>query len=155
MADETIQYISSEQYEKFSLELKELKTEKIPTIAKRIDEARQMGDLSENAEYHSARDEMAWAQTRVKELEHILSTSEIISKPSSSQTIGVGSTIIVEVKGKEKKYTIVGPHEADPLKGLISNESPLGHSFIGKKIKDTVIVHAPAGDQTYKIIDIT
>lgn len=154
MADGEPQYISAESYEKFNEELRKLKSETIPAIAKRIDEARQMGDLSENAEYHSAREEMAWAQTRVQELEQILSNSSIISKPSSSHSVGVGSGIRVKVKGVEKKYTIVGPHEADPLHGHISNESPLGQSFLGKKIGDEVVVHTPGGDQTYTIIDI-
>ncbi len=154
MADDELQYISEESSEKFNEELRKLKSETIPTIAKRIDEARQMGDLSENAEYHSARDEMAWAQTRVQEIEHILSNSRIISKPSSSTTVGVGSTILVKVRGAEKKYTIVGAQEADPIQGHISNESPLGQAFLGKKVGDEVLVHAPAGDQTYTIIDI-
>lgn len=154
MADDQIQYISEESSEKFNEELRKLKSETVPAIAKRIDEARQMGDLSENAEYHSARDEMAWAQTRVQELQHILTNSNIISKPASSHTVGVGSTILVKVKGLEKKYTIVGAQEADPIRGHISNESPLGQAFLGKKIGEDSVVHAPAGDQIYTIIDI-
>lgn len=155
MADDEIQYISQESYEKFNEELRTLKSETVPAIAKRIDEARQMGDLSENAEYNSAREEMAWAQTRVQELGRILSNSSIISKPSSTNSVGVGSSICVKVKGVEKKYSIVGPHEADPLRGHISNESPLGQAFLGKKIGEEVTVHTPGGDQTYTIIDIT
>ncbi len=155
MSDDEIQYISAESCEKFNEELRKLKSETIPAIAKRIDEARQMGDLSENAEYHSARDEMAWAQTRTQELERILSNYSIISKPASTNSASIGSTILVKIKGIEKKYTIVGPHEADPINGHISNESPLGQSFLGKKVGDAVVVTAPAGDQTYMIIDIS
>lgn len=154
MNENEVQYISSESYQKFTNELKELKATTIPTIAKRIDEARQMGDLSENAEYHSAREEMAWAQTRVKEIEFILSNSQIISKPTGSNTVDVGSTIVVKTKSGEKKYTIVGPHEADPMQGRISNESPLGQAFLGKKEGDKVSVKAPAGVIEYTIKDI-
>jgi len=154
MHDDQAQYISKESYEKFKAELKDLKSNKIITIAKRIDEARQMGDLSENAEYHSARDEMAWAQTRVKELEHILSSAELFSKKDSSETIEVGSTFNVKINGKEKEYMVVGPHEADPANGKISNESPMGQAFLGKKKGDKVTVQAPAGELEYKITSI-
>jgi len=154
MSDET-QYISQERYDEFQAELETLKTTKIPTIADRIDEARQMGDLSENAEYHSARDEMAWAQTRVKELERILSNSKIVTHAAGSDTVRVGSTIKVKVNGKEKEYHIVGAHEADPLSGKISNESPLGEAFLGKSKGDKVQVDVPSGTQEYKIVSIS
>lgn len=155
MSNDEAQFISQTRFDEFSVELKELKLEKIPAIAKRIDEARQMGDLSENAEYHSARDEMAWAQTRVKELEHILSSAQIVSKKGSSDTVEVGSSIVVKANDKKREYTIVGAHEADPLNGLISNESPLGQAFIGKKKGDKVEVTVPAGTQEYKILEIS
>jgi len=154
MSDET-QYISQERFDEFKAELAELKSTKIPKIADRIDEARQMGDLSENAEYHSARDEMAWAQTRVKELERILSNSEIVSGIKGSDKVQVGSTITVKVNGKEKEYHIVGAHEADPLAGKISNESPLGEAFLGKSKGDKVEVKVPSGMQEYKITSIS
>lgn len=154
MNEDEVQYISAESFQKFTDELKELKATTIPTIAKRIDEARQMGDLSENAEYHSAREEMAWAQTRVKEIEFILSNSQIISKPVGNNVVDVGLSITVKTKSGEKKYTIVGSQEADPLKGKISNESPLGQAFLGKKEGDKVSVKTPAGLVEYTITDI-
>lgn len=152
MTDKT-QYISAEKKVSLEEELHMLKTEKTPAIAKRIDEARQMGDLSENAEYHQAREDMAWAQGRLKEIEHILQHAEVITS-SGSSTVEVGSTIEVDLNGKQRTFEIVGPQEADPLAGRISNESPLGQAFLGKTKGDSVDVEVPAGTQTYKILDV-
>jgi len=153
MTNDNTQYLSEEKLAELKQELRELREEKIPTIAKRIDEAKQLGDLSENAEYHAAREDMAWAQSRIKELGHILDNAQIITK-SGGKHVDLGSQITVEVNGKEKTYTIVGAQEADPLEGRISNESPLGEAFIGKKKGDKVDVQVPAGTQTYKIKDV-
>lgn len=149
MAD--TQYITAEKRESLEAELNDIKTVKIHAIAKRIDEARQMGDLSENAEYHAAREEMSWTQSRMKEVEFILNNAEIIADTGSSCTVQIGSSISVKVNGKEKEYTIVGAQEADPLEGKISNESPIGMAFLGKKKGDKVEVETPAGVQEYKI----
>ncbi|HYE60072.1 MAG TPA: transcription elongation factor GreA, partial [Candidatus Kapabacteria bacterium] len=128
---------------------------KIPGLAQRIDEARQMGDLSENAEYHAAREEMAWAQSRVKELEHILSNAEVIDDQIHVRgVIGVGSSVKVKVKGNVKEFVIVGAQEADPTAGKISNESPLGQAFLGRKKGDRVEVKVPSGIQTYEVMDV-
>lgn len=154
---EQVQYISVEKQGTFKQELKFLKEEKIPELAKRIDDARQMGDLSENAEYHAAREEMAWAQSRVKEVEYILDHAEVINDASilgKKGVVHVGSVIRVASGGKEKEFTIVGAQEADPGKGKISNESPIGEAFLGKKKGDEVHVKVPAGMQTYTIIDV-
>ncbi len=149
------QYLSKEKHKELEQELVSIKHEKIPEIAKRIDEAKQMGDLSENAEYHDARDQMAWAQSRVKEIEHILQHAQIISDDDlKAGIVGIGSTIVVEVKGREKEFTIVGAQEADPLSGKISNESPLGEAFLGKKKGDEVDVEVPAGVQKYTLLTI-
>ena len=148
-----IQYMSQQKLDDLKAELKDLQNEKIQAIAKRIDEAKQMGDLSENAEYHAARDEMAWAKSRVIELGRLIDNAEIISDEKTG-VVQIGSTIVVKVNGKEKEYTIVGAQEADPLSGKISNESPLGSAFLGKKKKEEVQVHLPAGIQVYKILEI-
>lgn len=148
-----VQYISQEKKDKLKEELNFLKKVKKLEIARRIDEARQMGDLSENAEYHAAREEMGWTIARIREITSILDNSEIIQKNSSS-FIGIGSTISVEVNGKEKEYTITGPQEADPINGKISNESPLGLAFLGKKKGDVVEISVPSGKQEYKILNI-
>lgn len=148
-----IQYMSQEKLDELKKELENLQNIKIPEIAKKIDEAKQMGDLSENAEYHAARDEMSWAKSRVIELGRLIDTAEIISEENNG-IVQIGSTIVVKVNGKEKEYTIVGAQEADPLSGKISNESPLGSAFLGRKKKEEVQVTLPAGVQVYKILEI-
>ncbi len=148
----SLQYMTEEKIEKLKAELKNLKEEKIPGLAKRIDDARQMGDLSENAEYHAAREDMAWAQTRVKELQYLIDNAEIITeKNNKSGLVEVGSHIVVSVNGKKKEYTIVGAQEANPLEGRISNESPLGNAFLGAKKGQKIMVTLPAGPQEFKI----
>lgn len=149
------QYVSKEKYDALEAELKELKEQKVPDIAKRIDEAKQLGDLSENAEYHDARDQMSWAQSRLKEIGAILQEAEIISSPSRpSGIIVLGSIVILDVNGKQKEYAIVGAQEADPLAGKISNESPLGEALIGKIKGDVAEVQVPSGTQLYRVIDV-
>jgi len=148
-----IQYMSQQKLDALTQELDNLQNNKIPTIAKRIDEAKQMGDLSENAEYHAARDEMSWAKSRVIEVQNLIDNAEIINEEKSS-FVQIGSTIVVKVNGKEKEYTIVGAQEADPVSGKISNESPLGSAFLGREKKEEIQVSLPAGVQVYKIIDI-
>lgn len=153
MSEQT-QYMSQDKLEELKKEFKNLKEEKIPSLAKRIDEAKQMGDLSENAEYQTAREDMAWAKSRISELAKIIENSEIILVNDKALVVGVGSTILVKINDLEKEYTIVGPQEADPVKGKISNESPLGSAFLGKKKGERVKVQVPAGELEYKIVEI-
>ncbi len=151
--DENIHYLSAESLDEIKKELLTLKNSTIPEIAKRIDEAKQQGDLSENAEYHQAREDMAWAQGRLIEVEKIINNAKIIVKQSTGM-ISIGDTITVEINGKEKKYTIVGPQEINPTKGLISNESPLGEAFIGHKVGEKVEIAVPSGKMVYLIKEI-
>ncbi len=151
--DENIHYLSAESLDDLKRELLTLNNTTIPEIAKRIDEAKQQGDLSENAEYHQAREDMAWAQGRLVEVEKIINSAKIIVKQSTGM-ISVGDTVTVEINGKEKKYTIVGPQEINPTKGLISNESPLGEAFIGHKIGEKVEIVVPFGKMVYLIKEI-
>jgi transcription elongation factor GreA len=149
------QYLSEESFSALKAELENLKNKKIPEIANRIDEAKQQGDLSENAEYHQAKEDMAWAQGRLLELDQILSNAILISGDRKNNGgVTIGNTVIVMTSDKTKKYTIVGPQEADPFKGKISNESPLGQAFLGKSINDIVEVATPAGTQQYTITKI-
>lgn len=149
------QYMTEEKIEKLRAELKNLKEEKIPGLAKRIDDARQMGDLSENAEYHAAREDMAWAQTRVKELQYLIDNAEIISSLGGKGSIvEIGSRIVVSNNKKKKEYTIVGAQEANPIEGRISNESPLGNAFLGAKKGQKITVNLPSGPQEYKIEEV-
>lgn len=149
-----IQYVTAESLASLQSEYEKLKNKTIPDIARRIDEAKQQGDLSENAEYHQAREDMSWAQGRVLELDQILLNAQIIAKASDTKTVSFASTVTLKVNGKEKQYTIVGAQEVDVAKGYISNESPLGSALLGKKLKDKVEVATPAGKQIYEIIQI-
>lgn len=151
--EENIHYLTAESLEELKEELNRLKNITIPDIAKRIDEAKQQGDLSENAEYHQAREDMSWAKGRLQELEQIINNSEIITKQNTG-AVAVGSTITVNLNGNKRQYTIVGPQEVNPAKGLISNESPLGEAFIGHKVGEKVQVIVPSGKITYEIIEI-
>lgn len=154
MSEQDTQYLTQDKKDALEQELRELKEQKIPDLAKRIDDARQMGDLSENAEYHAAREEMAWAQSRVKEVVFILQNAEIIHEGSSTGEVQIGSTVEVSVNGKSREFTIVGAQEADPLSGKISNESPLGQAFLGKQKGDVAEVEVPAGKQEYTIKEV-
>ncbi len=148
------QYMSQEKIDSLQVELKELKEIKAPKLRKRIDEARQMGDLSENAEYHTAREELVWIQSRIGEINAILYNAEVIADNISKGIVSIGSTIVVKVNGQKKEYTIVGAQEANPLEGKISNESPLGSAFLGKAEGNKIDIQVPAGIQEYKIIKI-
>lgn len=152
MADQ-IHYLSPESLEALQKEYTTIKEQTIPDIAKRIDEAKQQGDLSENAEYHQAREDMSWAQGRLLELEQIINNSEIFTHKKSA-VVAVGSKVKVKVQGKERDYTIVGPQEVSPAKGFISNESPLGSHLLGHKVGDKVEIDVPAGKQVYQITAI-
>jgi len=150
-----IQYMTQEKIDQLKVELIKLQKETIVNLAKRIDDARQMGDLSENAEYHAAREDLAWAQSRVKEINAILDNAQVISTDQpTGKTVSIGATIVVESNKIKKEYTIVGAQEADPLIGKISNESPLGAAFLGKKTGDKVKVLLPKGEVEYKVIEI-
>ena len=154
MTDDNIHYLTAESLEALQKEIDTLKNKTIPDIAKRIDEAKQQGDLSENAEYHQAREDMSWAQGKARELDQILENYQLITKTDDTGTVSVGSTVIVKVNGNTKEYTIVGPQEIDPAKGYISNESPIGTALIGSKVKDKVEVNTPAGKLVYEVIKI-
>ncbi len=149
-----VQYLTAESLAAFKKECDELKSVKLLEVAKRIDEARQQGDLSENAEYHQAREDMSWAQGRLVELEYIISNAQIFKSTGEKAVVEIGNTVLVRVNDQQKEYVIVGPQEVDPAKGKISNESPLGEAFLGRKIKDKVEVATPAGKQVYEIIEI-
>jgi transcription elongation factor GreA len=122
-------------------------------VAERIASARDHGDLRENAEYDTARDEQARMETRIAEIEEILQNAEII-KAKHGSTVQVGTTVELELKGKQVVYTVVGPVEADPLAGKISNESPIGQALLGKKVGEAVTIETPKGKVEYKITAI-
>ena len=139
-------------------ELKQLKTVERPQIIKAISEAREHGDLSENAEYHAARERQSFVEGRVGELEDVISRAEVID-PSmiDGKTVTFGTTIVVadEDTDEENTYTIVGPYEADISKSWISTSSPIGNALIGKKVGDSVEVTTPRGAKSYEILKIS
>lgn len=133
-------------------ELSELKNRRTE-IAEKIANARDYGDLSENAEYDAAREEQAQLESRVAELEEILQNADIIKPAKSNGTVQVGSTVDLK-NGKKVTYQIVGPVEADPLEGKISNESPIGAALMGKKVGDKVTIETPKGSVSYSVEDV-
>lgn len=149
------QIITQEGYNKLKEELEYLTQVRRKEIAERIERAKELGDLSENAEYSEAKDAQALNEGRVMELSNILKNVTVVEKASNGDHVVMGSTITVKVNGQEKQYTIVSFNEADPLNGLISNESPLGVAFIGKKKGETVDVETPRGVVQYKIVKVS
>jgi len=148
---ETI-YLTQEGLEELKSELKELTDTKRPEMAKRIKDARDMGDLSENAEYHAAKEEQAFIEGRIAELEDIIKNAQV--QKGASGAIAVGSKITVKIDGDEQIFHLVGAPEADPTIGKISHESPLGAQLMGKKTGDKFEVEAPVGKLTYTILKI-
>ncbi len=147
-------YITKQGFVKLQQELIELK-EARRDIASRIQEAKELGDLSENAEYQEAKNAQAFNEGRILDIENILKNAEVIEENNhDNQTIRVGCTIKVKSGQAEHQYKIVGSNEADPVKGFISNESPLGVAFMDKKVGDIVEVEVPKGLVKYKIISI-
>ncbi|WP_261979701.1 transcription elongation factor GreA [Buchnera aphidicola] len=144
--------------EKLRQELQKLKSIKRPRIIAAIAEAREHGDLKENAEYHSAREEQSFCEGRIKEIEAKLSNSQIIdiTKLSNNGRVIFGSTVtILNIKNQEKfTYQIVGDDEADFKKNLISINSPMSRGLIGKKNNSTVVISTPGGEVEYKILKI-
>jgi len=138
------------------VELKHLKSVERPAIIQAIAEAREHGDLSENAEYHSAREKQSFIEGRIKEIEGILSLAEVIDPAALSGTIKFGATVTVvdEDTDEEKTWQIVGEHEANIEKGLLNVKSPIARALIGKDEGDSVEVRTPGGEKAYEILSI-
>jgi transcription elongation factor GreA len=124
-------------------------------IAERIKVAREFGDLSENAEYSSARQEQGRCEARISEIDHILKNVEVISSPKHKDVVELGNTVELKSNGDSKTFTIVGSVEADPLSGKISDESPIGKALIGKKLGEDVEIITPSATTEYKISSIS
>ncbi len=145
---------TEEGLKKLKTELEERKTTLRHEIAAAIKEAKEQGDLSENAEYSDAKHQQNENENRIAELEGMLKDSVVVAKHRNSSTVAIGSRLTVKVGSKELEFSIVGSNEVDPAHGKISNESPLGKEFIGKKKGDKIEFAAPAGKVKYEIIDI-
>lgn len=133
-------------------ELETLKSRR-GSIADKIAEARDFGDLSENAEYDVAREEQGIIETRIAEIEDILNNAEIIKSGGKSK-VDLGNTVELKAGRNNFTYTIVGPVEADPIEGRISNESPIGMAIFGKKVGDKVVLNTSKGKVTYEVVSI-
>jgi len=123
-------------------------------VANRIRSARELGDLSENAEYQTAREEQDRLEARISELEHILQNAKIISKPKNNGIVKLGSIVELKAAAKNQKFQVVGTMEADPLSGKISDESPIGQALLGKKVGDRVEIKN-SKTVVYKIVKIS
>ncbi|MAI58867.1 MAG: transcription elongation factor GreA [Rhodobacteraceae bacterium] len=139
------------------IELKQLKSVERPAIIKAIAEAREHGDLSENAEYHSAREKQSFIEGRIKDLEGVLSRAEVIDPTALTGAIKFGATVTLldEDTDEEKTWQIVGEHEANIEAGLLNIKSPIARALIGKEEGDSVEVSAPGGEKSYEVVSIT
>ena len=148
--------MTADGYKKLQNELKKLTSEDRPKIIEAIAEARSHGDLSENAEYHSAREKQSFIEGRIKELEAILSLVEVIDPKSLSGSIKFGATVTVvdEDTDEEKTWQIVGEHEANIEKGLLNVKSPIARALIRKDVGDSVEVRTPGGEKSYEVLSI-
>lgn len=155
--DEPMKQISVTQsgYDQLKSELEELVNVKRPVVVARLERARGEGDLAENSDYTSAKDELEFLDGRIEELKHVVENATIVAdSPKSTGRVTLGTTVVVEINGKTHEYRIVGEWEADPLNKKISHDSPLGQALIDKKVGEIVEVEAPAGKVNYKIVSI-
>lgn len=148
------QYMSQSKLEELEAELKERETTVRKEIAKALEHAKQLGDLSENFEYHDAKDRQATNEKRIMELTAIVKGAVIVEKKEGGDKIDIGATFIASKDGKEMTFQVVGSNEADPLEGKISNESPIGKAFLGASPGDSVVVETPAGAVEYSVVEI-
>jgi transcription elongation factor GreA len=156
MSKEEREYIlTREGAEKIKEELEELRGPKRLALAKRLRAAIKQGDLSENADYIAAKEEQAFLEGRIQELEAILRVSQIVDRPASKDEIGVGSTVVVVLDGRPPEtYHMVGVTEANPREGKISHESPIGRALMGHRAGDIAEAQTPGGTIKLKIVEI-
>ena len=147
-------YLTKDGLVKLKDELRELTEVKRPEVAQKIKTARELGDISENAMYDTAKQEQAFVEGRITELNDILKKALVLENGANDGKIGVGCRVTVHIEGDEEQFHIVGAPEASPLDKKISIESPLGVALSGKSVGDEVTIEAPVGKLTYKIIKI-
>jgi transcription elongation factor GreA len=153
MADKKI-YLTKEGLAELRKEMDTLTRVKRPEVLTRVTQARNMGDLAENAEYAAVREELSFIDGRIDELEELLENAEVIKGTASHTVVKLGSTVTLHAKGKKETFTVVGEWEADPKEKKISHESPLGKVLVGKKVGEKVEVEAPAGNISYIIVSV-
>jgi transcription elongation factor GreA len=154
----TTNFLTKEGFQKLQEELDHLRTAKRQEVAERLHEAMEGGELIENAEYEAAKNEQAFVEGRIQELDLLLATAQIIEengKPKKNDAIQVGSKVTIKEGNFEAEtFTIVGAAEANPREGKISNESPIGKAILGRKLGDVVKVETPGGTYNVKIIKV-
>ncbi len=148
-------FLTEERLSELKTELESLKTDKRIEISEKLKKAKELGDLSENAEYSEARDDQARVEQRIAELEEILRNVAIIKKESDNDEVDIGSKVELNKNGKVLEFSIVGSNEAKPEMNLISNESPLGKKLIGRKVGESIVIDAPNGKIEYKVLKIS
>lgn len=152
---ETQEYLTQEKYNELKAELEQLVHVKRKEIAEHLEYAKSLGDLSENAEYHEARDDQANIEDRIAKIESILKSALIVTSSHDTNAVNIGSVVVVQKEGgDEKTYTLVGSEESDMAAGKMSVKSPLGRALIGKKKKDSFTIQTPSGAINYRVIDI-
>jgi len=149
-------YLTPEGIEDLRQELDHLVSVKRPALAERLHKAIQQGDLSENADYIAAKEEQGFLEGRIQQIEAMLRRAVIIEDDGPSDEVGLGSRVTVVEEGEQdaEVFRIVGPAEADPIDGKVSNESPLGRSLLGRRVGDAVTVQAPGGEIVFRITAI-
>jgi transcription elongation factor GreA len=155
MTEEKREYLTKQKYDELVAELQELKNVKRKEVAEALDYARGLGDLSENAEYHEARDQQADIEERINKLEEILKNTTVVEDKHGDHVV-IGSTVVIEKTNGTKKMTlkIVGSTESDISSGKISNRSPIGSAVLGKKKGETFSFNSPSGKMEYKVVDV-
>ncbi len=146
--------LTEEGLKKLQDELRVLKEERRHEVIERIQEAVSHGDLSENADYAQAKEEQAFIEGRIQEIEEMIKNAQIIEPATNHNIVSIGSTVVAKIADKEVKYTIVGANEANPAQGKISNESLVGRALLGTKKGDKVPVETPSGKMEYEVINI-
>lgn len=146
--------VTSDGYYRLQAELKDLLENKKPYAVNRLHTARAMGDLSENSEYSAAKEDLAFVEGRIQEIEEILKRADVISNHNGNHHVDVGVTVTVEADGNREEYQIVGEFEADPMNKKLSHTSPIGKALLGKKVGEFVEVDIPVGKIKYKILSI-
>lgn len=148
-------YLTKEGIARLKMELEQLKGAKRQDLAKRLRAAIQMGDLSENADYHKAKEDQAFLEGRIQEIEYLLHNAVLIEKDASRETVGLGNHVTIqEGDSPPETYHLVGAKEADPRNGKISNESPIGRALVDRRVGEIVEVPTPGGARNIKILKI-
>jgi transcription elongation factor GreA len=148
-------YLTKEGMDRLAAELEQLRGPRRHELAKRLRSAIQMGDLSENADYHKAKEDQAFLEGRIQEIEYLLRNAVIIEKSTTAGLVGLGNHVTIqESDSAPETYHLVGAQEADPRNGKISNESPIGRALTGHAVGDEVQVEAPGGNLTFRILKI-